>query len=94
VQSPRPVSDVSGPGCQRCTRSGPAVVERHTAHPYSNGLTSEGSERAPWHLLVSPVLLGEGEHLLSGIDLPALGFRVAEQVATEAALHVVLARGG
>ena len=42
------------------------------------------------HLVVSPVLLGSGEHLLSGLDLPALGFRVAQHVSSEAALHVVL----
>ncbi len=46
------------------------------------------------HLAISPVLLGSGEHLLAGLDLPALGFRVAEHVASEAATHVVLARGG
>jgi dihydrofolate reductase len=44
------------------------------------------------HLAFSPVLLGSGEHLLSGVDLPALGYRVAEHVATEAATHVVLTR--
>ncbi len=42
------------------------------------------------HLAVSPVLLGSGEHLLAGIDLPALGFRVTEHVASEKATHVVL----
>ncbi len=42
------------------------------------------------HMVISPVLLGSGEHLLSGIDLPQLGYRVAEHVASEAALHVVL----
>lgn len=45
------------------------------------------------HLAISPVLLGSGEHLLSGLDLLALGFRVAEHVASEAATHVVLKRG-
>ncbi len=45
------------------------------------------------HLVISPVLLGSGEHLLSGLDLLALGFRVAEHVASEAATHVVLKRG-
>jgi dihydrofolate reductase len=45
------------------------------------------------HLAISPVLLGAGEHLLSGLDLPALGYVVAEHVASEAALHVVLRRG-
>jgi len=45
------------------------------------------------HLVASPVLLGSGEHLLSGLDLPALGFRVAEHAASQAAMHVVLKRG-
>lgn len=45
------------------------------------------------HLVISPVLLGSGEHLLSGLDLLALGYRVAERVASEAATHVVLRRG-
>ncbi|MFO0663904.1 MAG: dihydrofolate reductase family protein [Polyangiaceae bacterium] len=44
------------------------------------------------HLAFSPVLLGRGEHLLSGIDLPSLGFRVREHVPTEAATHVVFVR--
>jgi len=41
------------------------------------------------HLVFSPVLLGAGEHLLSGLDLPALGFQVAEHVSSQAAMHVV-----
>ena len=45
------------------------------------------------HLAVAPILLGKGEHLLSGIDLPGLGYRVAEHVASEAATHVVISRG-
>ena len=45
------------------------------------------------HLAVSPIVLGSGEHLLSGLDLPALGFRVAEHASSEAATHVVLRRG-
>jgi dihydrofolate reductase len=44
------------------------------------------------HLAVSPVLLGAGENLMSGVDLPALGFTVTDHVATEAAMHVVLSR--
>ncbi len=44
------------------------------------------------HLAVSPVLLGGGEALLAGIDLPALGFRVAEHVPSAKATHVVLRR--
>lgn len=42
------------------------------------------------HLAVSPVLLGKGEHLLGGIDLPALGFAQTEYVATPAAAHYIL----
>lgn len=44
------------------------------------------------HLAVSPILLGRGEALFAGIDLPGLGFRVVEQAATEHAMHVVLGR--
>ncbi len=44
------------------------------------------------HFVVSPVVLGRGEAMFAGIDLPALGFRVAEHQATEHAMHVVLAR--
>ena len=44
------------------------------------------------HLAISPVLLGSGEHLLAGIDLPALGYERTEHVATPNATHVVIAR--
>ena len=44
------------------------------------------------HLAVSPVLLGTGEALLEGIDLPALGFTVTEHVGTAKASHYVLTR--
>jgi dihydrofolate reductase len=44
------------------------------------------------HLAMSPVLLGEGEPLFAGLDLPALGWRVTETAATELAQHVVLRR--
>jgi dihydrofolate reductase len=37
---------------------------------------------------VSPVLLGEGENLFSGINLPQLGFSVEKTVAGENATHV------
>jgi dihydrofolate reductase len=42
------------------------------------------------HLAVAPVLLGSGEPLLAGLDLPALGYRVGEHVPGEAATHVVI----
>jgi dihydrofolate reductase len=44
------------------------------------------------HLAISPVLLGSGEHLLTGLDLPRLGYRCAEHIPTPAATHVVLKR--
>ena len=44
------------------------------------------------HLAISPVLLGSGEHLLAGIDLPKLGYRCTEHVPTPDATHVVLKR--
>jgi dihydrofolate reductase len=44
------------------------------------------------HLVISPTLLGRGEALLAGIDLPAQGFRCTQHVGSEHALHVVLAR--
>lgn len=44
------------------------------------------------HLAISPVLLGEGEALFRDIDLPALGYQVAERTASEAATHVILKR--
>lgn len=45
------------------------------------------------HLAVSPVVLGQGEALYAGIDLPALGYSVSEHQATERATHIVLSRG-
>jgi dihydrofolate reductase len=44
------------------------------------------------HLAISPVVLGEGEHLLAGIHLPNLGYECVEFVAGENATHVVLSR--
>lgn len=44
------------------------------------------------HLAISPVLLGAGEHLLSGLDLPNLGYRVTEHVHSAAATHIVLTK--
>jgi dihydrofolate reductase len=44
------------------------------------------------HFALAPVALGQGEALLTGLDLPALGFSVTEHEATEHATHVVLTR--
>jgi dihydrofolate reductase len=45
------------------------------------------------HLAQSPKLLGEGENLFAGLDLPKLGYRCVERRATAAVTHLVLARG-
>lgn len=45
------------------------------------------------HLAIVPTVIGAGEPLLAGIDLPALGYRVAEQVAGSRVTHVVITRG-
>ncbi len=42
------------------------------------------------HLAVAPVLLGSGEPLFSGIDLPKLGYEIAEHVAAPSVMHVVV----
>ena len=44
------------------------------------------------HFAISPVLLGKGEALFAGIDLPALGYRRSEHVNTPNATHIVLTK--
>jgi len=44
------------------------------------------------HLAFSPVVLGEGEHLFTGIHLPNLGFKPVQTTAGEQATHVILQR--
>ena len=44
------------------------------------------------HIAISPVLLGTGERLFDGVDLPALGYACVRQEATARATHVILAR--
>ena len=43
-------------------------------------------------LAISPVLLGSGEHLFSGIDTLKLGYQCTEHVATPNATHIVLTK--
>jgi len=45
------------------------------------------------HLAISPVLLGAGESLFTGLDLPALGYRCARVVPGVRATHVVIYSG-
>ena len=44
------------------------------------------------HFAISPVVLGKGEAMFEGIDLPALGFSVKSHEMTELAAHVVLSK--
>lgn len=44
------------------------------------------------HLALTPALLGSGEALLDGINLPRLGYHCIEHACTPSAMHVVMAR--
>jgi dihydrofolate reductase len=44
------------------------------------------------HVAIAPRLLGSGEHLWRGLDLPALGYACTSHVPTAAATHVVLTK--
>jgi dihydrofolate reductase len=44
------------------------------------------------HLAVRPILLGRGEALFHGLDLPALGYESTESIPGERATHVILRR--
>ena len=52
----------------------------------------EGGLIDEMHLAVTPAILGKGEALLAGIDLSALGFRVASHTMSERAMHVVMSK--
>jgi dihydrofolate reductase len=44
------------------------------------------------HLAYAPVLLGRGESLLGGLDLPALGYTVRSHETSASAMHVIIDR--
>ena len=44
------------------------------------------------HLAISPILLGSGESLLQGIDVPKLGYQCTEHASTPKATHVVITK--
>ena len=44
------------------------------------------------HLAISPVLLGDGEHLLHGINLHQLGYKPTRTIAGENATHILIER--
>jgi dihydrofolate reductase len=45
------------------------------------------------HVAISPVILGKGEHLISGIDAPALGYICTKHSTSAGATHFVLSKG-
>jgi dihydrofolate reductase len=44
------------------------------------------------HVAIAPILLGEGENLLGGIDLPKLGYQCSEHITTPTATHVLITK--
>ena len=44
------------------------------------------------HFVISPVFLGSGEHLFSGIDMSKLGFNQIQRVEGENATHILLTK--
>ena len=42
------------------------------------------------HFAISPVLLGQGESPINGLNLPALGYEVADKKFGESAMHVFI----
>jgi dihydrofolate reductase len=44
------------------------------------------------HLAIAPVLLGSGEHLLSGLDLRALGYACTQHAASDKATHLIVTK--
>lgn len=44
------------------------------------------------HIAISPILLGGGEALFAGMDLPLLGYQLTEHVPSQKSTHIVLSR--
>lgn len=42
------------------------------------------------HLAISPIVLGKGENLFEGMDLPGLGYEIIEHKSTDTVIHVTL----
>ena len=65
-----------------------AAAWRRSAQYLQAGLIDE------MHFAISPVLLGGGEALFAGLDLPKLGYERSEHVPTAKATHVVIRKRG
>ena len=52
-----------------------------------NGLVSGLIDKL--HLVIAPVVLGQGENLLAGIDLAKLGYSCMATIPGEGALHLI-----
>lgn len=63
---------------------GPATIRQYLRE----GLIDE------LHIVVAPVLLGRGEPLFEGLDLPALGYACAAFTPSEKAGHLLIQRAG
>jgi dihydrofolate reductase len=44
------------------------------------------------HFAISPVVLGQGEGMFEGLDLPSLGYRVTSHEASDLATHIMLVK--
>ncbi len=44
------------------------------------------------HLAVAPVLMGKGENLFAGLNLPALGYQCTRHIASDRATHVLFTK--
>ena len=44
------------------------------------------------HLALAPTLLGSGEQLFAGVDMPALGYHSTEHTSTPNAIHILITK--
>jgi hypothetical protein len=62
------------------------------AAPRTSASGSSAATCSPRAVAHGPTLLGSGEHLLAGLDLPAPGYVCTEQAASDKATHVVITK--
>ena len=61
---------------------GVSVIQQYLRHRFIDEM----------HIAISPVLLGSGERLFEGVNLPALGYACVKHEASARATHLVLSR--